>query len=60
MVNAVHINETTTLGIPTEEYWRQATSEYHHLGYINNILSGPEEKLVDPKEFIKKGYNKPF
>ena len=42
MVHAGQINETRTLCLPTEEEWRQATSEDHYLGYIKNILSGPE------------------
>ena len=41
MVHSVKPNETTTQFIPTEEEWRQGTSEYHDLGYIKNILSGP-------------------
>ena len=60
MVNMGQINETTTLFITPEEYWRQATSEYHDLGYTNNILSGPEETPIDPKELSNKGYVKPF
>ena len=38
----------------------QATSEDHDIGYINYILSGPEETSVNPKEFNNKGYVKPF
>ena len=41
MVHARHINKTTTIPIPTEEEWRQATSEDHDIGYINRILSSP-------------------
>ena len=29
MVHAVYINKTTTLPLPTEEEWKQATSEDH-------------------------------
>ena len=49
MMNVGQINVTTTLCLPTAEDWRQATSEDHDLGYINNILSGPEEIHVNPK-----------
>ena len=49
MVHAGHINETTTLPLPTEEEWKQAASEDHHLGYIKRILSSPEETPIDPK-----------
>ena len=60
MVNAYQINETTTLHLPPEEESRQATSEYHDLGYIKRILSSPEEKPIEPKELKNKGYVKPF
>ena len=60
MVHAGQINETTTLCLPTEEYWRQATLEGHGLGYINNILSGMQETPIEPKELRNKGYIKPF
>ena len=49
MVHAVQINKTTTLPLPTEEEWRQATSKVHDLGYIKRILSSPEETRIDPK-----------
>ena len=49
MVHMGHINDTTTLWIPTEEELSQDTSEDHNIGYINNILSGPEEITIDPK-----------
>ena len=49
MVHAVQINKTTTLPLPTEEEWRQATSKGHDLGYIKRILSSPEETRIDPK-----------
>ena len=39
MVNTGNINKITTLPLPTEEERRQATSEYHDLGYIKSILS---------------------
>ena len=32
MVQAVKINETETLCLPTEEEWRQVKSEDHDLG----------------------------
>ena len=32
MVHAGHINKTTTLPLPTDQEWRQTTSEYHNLG----------------------------
>ena len=38
MVHSVHINETTTLFLPTEEDWMQAKSEDHDLRYINRII----------------------
>ena len=60
MVHAGQIKETTEICLPTEEQWRHATSEDHDLVYINNILSGPEETLVDPKWLINKGYVKHF
>ena len=60
MVHGGQINETTTLILPTEEERRQNTSEDHDLGYIKRILSSPEETLIDPKEFINKGYVNPF
>ena len=41
MVHVGQINETTKLCLHTEEDWGQATSEYHDIGYIYNILSGP-------------------
>ena len=56
----VNINETTTIYLPIEEQWRQATAEENDLEYINNILSGPEETPVESKELIKKGHVKPF
>ena len=49
MVNAVQINETTTLCLTTEEEWGQATSEDHDIRYIKNILSVPEQTTIDPK-----------
>ena len=49
MVNVVQINETTTISLPTEKEWRQATSEDHDLGYIKRILLSPEEIPIDPK-----------
>ena len=49
MVHAGQINETTTLPLPTEEEWRQATSEDHDLVYIKRVLSGPEETPIEPK-----------
>ena len=42
MVYKGQFNETTTLCLPTKEEWRQDTSDDHDLGYISNILSGPE------------------
>ena len=42
MVNIGHINETTTLPIPTEEEYKQATSEDYDLIYNKSILSSPE------------------
>ena len=39
MLYAGHINKTTTLPLPTEEDWGQATSEDHYLGYIKSVLS---------------------
>ena len=41
-VHAVNINKTTTLTIPTEDEWRQNTSEDHDLRYIKRILSSPD------------------
>ena len=49
MVQAGHINETITLCLPTDEYLSRDTSEDNDLGYIKNILYGPEETLIDPK-----------
>ena len=49
MVHAGQIKESTTLPLPTEVEWRQATSDDHDLGYIKNILSSPEETHIDPK-----------
>ena len=49
MVHVGHINKTTTLCIPTEEGWGQATADYHDLRYIDIILSVPEETPIDPK-----------
>ena len=60
MVHAGQINKTTTVPLPNEEDWRQATSEDRDIGYIKRILSIPEETPIDPKELIKKGYAKPF
>ena len=44
-----NFNKITTLCLPTEEAWRQATSEDNDLVYIKNILSSLEETPVDPK-----------
>ena len=41
-VHAVQINKTKTLFLPTEEDWRQATSEDHDLICINRIVSSPD------------------
>ena len=41
MVHVGKINETTTLCPPTDEEWRQATSEIYDIRYIKRILSGP-------------------
>ena len=60
MVHSGYINKTTTLPPPTEEEWMQATSEDNDLGCIKRILSSLEETPIDPKEFRKKGYVKPF
>ena len=60
MVNEGHINKTTILPLPTEEEWRQATSEDHDLGYIKKILSSLEEIPIDPKELRNKCYVKTF
>ena len=49
MVHTGQINETTTVCISSDEYWRQASSEDHDNGYIKNILSVTEETLVEPK-----------
>ena len=49
MVHAGQINESTTLHLPTELEWRQATSDDNYLGYIKKILSSPEETHIDPK-----------
>ena len=49
MVHADQINKTTTLHLPTEEEWMQATSEDHDLGYIKRVLSSPEDTPIDPK-----------
>ena len=46
-VHAGQINKTTTLPLPIEEYWRQATSEDHDLIYIKRILLGPEDTPID-------------
>ena len=48
MVHAGQINKTTTPSLPTEEEWRQATSDDHDIGYINSILSSPMEIPIDP------------
>ena len=37
MVHYLQINETITLCLTTEEYWRQTTSEGHYFRYINSI-----------------------
>ena len=47
MVHAGKINKTKTLPLPTEEEWRQATSEDRDLGYIKKILSSPDETPID-------------
>ena len=60
MVHMGHINETTTLCLTKEKECSQATSYDNVLGYINNILSGPEEALVDTKRVEEKRYVKPF
>ena len=49
MVHAGYINKTTTLFLPTEYEWMQATSEDNDLVYINNILFGTKETLIEPK-----------
>ena len=49
IVHAGHINKTTTLPLPTEEEWSQATSQGHDIGYIKSILYGPEETPIGPK-----------
>ena len=59
VVHTGHL-KNTTIPIPTEEEWRQDTSEDHYLGYIKRILSSPEEANIDPKEFRNKGYVKHF
>ena len=41
MVHVGKINKTTALTLPTEEEWRQATSEDHDLRYIKRVLSSP-------------------
>ena len=41
MVHTGQINETTTLPLPTEEEWRQDTSEDHDLGFIKGVLAIP-------------------
>ena len=48
-VNAGHINKITTLPLPAEGDWKQATSEDNYLRYIKSILSSPEEKPIEPK-----------
>ena len=60
MVYAGHINETTTLCLPTEDEWRQATSKDHNLRYIKRILFFLEEKPIDPKYLRNNGYARPF
>ena len=60
MVNTEQINETTKLCLPTDGECRQAKSEDNDLGYVQNILSVPEETLVTPKELSNKGYAKTF
>ena len=60
MVHAGNINKTTAIPLPTNEEWRQATSEDNDIGYIQGILSIPEETPIDPKELRKNGYVKPF
>ena len=60
MVYVGQINKTTTLTLPNGEEGRQATSEYHYLGYIKMILSSPEDTPIEPKELRNKGYVKPF
>ena len=49
MVIYVHINKTKTVCIPTEEEWRQATSDDYDIKYINYILPGMEGKPVGAK-----------
>ena len=40
-VHVGNINKTTTLPLPTEEGWSQATSEDHDIGYIKRIFIYP-------------------
>ena len=49
MVHEGYIKKTTTLPLPNEEEWRQATSEDHDLGCIKRVLYSPEETPIDPK-----------
>ena len=49
LVHEGQIKKTTTLPLPTEEEWRQATSEDLDIGYIKSILSIPEETPIEPK-----------
>ena len=37
MAHMEQINEITTIPLPTEKEWKQATSEDHDLGYIKRI-----------------------
>ena len=48
------INKTTTLCLPTEAYWSQATAQGHDPKYIKIILSGPQETPINPKELRNK------
>ena len=49
MVHAGQINKITTLALPTEEDWMQATSKYCNLVYIKRSLYSPEETPIEPK-----------
>ena len=60
MVHAGYINENTTLCMPKEEEWSKDTLEDRHLGCIKDILSGTEEKPIDPKELNNKACVKHF
>ena len=60
MVHSVQINKVTTLYVPTEEEWIQATVYYYYLNYIKRILSDTQEEQIEPKELKDNAYTNLF